>query len=381
MTPYKNRNFLYLIILVSGLSCRQIYTPPNTGAGNNFLVVDGIIISGNDSTIINLSRAQPLSDSIYYFMPIPETGASMSLAGSGGDSYNLTENSPGSYSISQLVLNNSETYKLKIRTGNGEVYLSDSIPIKQTPPIDSVSWQLQNDGVHIYVNTHDPLNNTRYYRWKYSQTYQYRSAFGSEYLYQNGNVILRDSNQNVFNCWQSSQSTSLLLGSSANLVSDIISMQPINFISYGSEDLGVTYSILVEQFAITSASYSFWQLLLQNTEQLGTLFDPQPTQLPGNIHCITNPNEPVLGYLSAAILQEERIYIHNSDLQTWGYSPIAGCSLYLVPPDSFAFYYNIGFIPVSQNPPPVGGYYSAINTCVDCTLQGGTNVKPSFWPN
>jgi hypothetical protein len=147
------------------------------------------------------------------------------------------------------------------------------------------------------------------------------------------------------------------------------------------EELGATYSILVEQFAISSASYSFWQLLLQNTEQLGSLFDPQPTQLPGNIHSVSNPNEPVLGYMSAATLQEQRIFIQNAELPTWGYSAQTGCSLYLVSPDSFAYYYGIGYIPVSQNPPPAGGYYSSLNTCVDCTLQGGTNVKPSFWPN
>ena len=381
MTRRKNIIPVFVLILVSGFGCRQVYTPPNTGANVHYLVVDGIIVSGNDTTVINLSRAQPISDSIYYFMPIPETGASVSLTGTGGDSYVLPETSPGRYAISQLFLNNAESYRLKIMTTDGKQYLSDSIPIIQTPPIDSVSWVEQNDGVHIYVNTHDPRNNTRYYRWKYTQTWQYQATYGSEYYYQNGEVIPRDTNQYVFNCWQTNQSTSLLIGSSADLTQDLISLQPLVVIPQGSQALSLKYSIQVEQFALSSASYSYWQLLLQNTEQQGSLFDPLPSQLPGNIHNISNPAEPVLGFVGASTLQSERIFINNSQLPTWGYIPLRGCALYLVPPDSFAFYFGIGYVPVTPNPPPVGGYYSAFSECVDCTLQGGTNVRPSFWPN
>src|SRR5580658_2243935 len=92
----------YLLVLLGGLCCRQTYTPPDIGGNNRYLVVDGIIVNGNDSTIINLSRSQPITDSIYYFMPIPETGARISLTGSGGDTYSLTEQNAGSYTISQL---------------------------------------------------------------------------------------------------------------------------------------------------------------------------------------------------------------------------------------------------------------------------------------
>jgi hypothetical protein len=380
------RNILLLVILSVGLGCRQTYTPAGTGSIKNYLVVDGIIVDGQDSSIINLSRSQNLSDSAFTLNP--ETGAKLSVVGTAGDTYNLSEQSSGRYVTDQLNLNMNEFYKLKIITSNGNQYLSDTIQVKLTPPIDSLSWQIENDGAHIYVNTHDPQNNTRYYRWLYTETWEYHPAHPSEYIYhpQDSTVIERDTNQMVSNCWQTYQSTNLLLGTSVNLANDLIYEQPIILIPSGSQKLSVEYSILIKQYALNVAAYNFWQLLQQNTEQLGTLFDAQPSQLNGNIHNVANPNEPVLGYISISTLQQQRIFIIRP--LVWNYQITPGCGLITVTntSDSLALQYGINsFAPVLAIVAPSTGaviaYSSAPIMCVDCTLQGGTTVKPSFWPN
>jgi hypothetical protein len=51
-----------LIILLS-YSCREVYEPPAVKSENNFLVVDGTIVNGDDSTVIKLSRSRNLADS------------------------------------------------------------------------------------------------------------------------------------------------------------------------------------------------------------------------------------------------------------------------------------------------------------------------------
>jgi hypothetical protein len=386
MRNYTYRNIFLLLILISGLCCRQTYIPPNIGGNNTYLVVDGIIIDGQDSTIINLSRSQNISDSSYTIHP--ETGAKLSVVGANGDTYNLSEQSSGRYVIDQLNLNINELYKLKIITSNGNQYLSDSMLVKLTPPIDSISFQLENDGAHVYANTHDPQNNTRYYRWQYIETWEYHSAHPSEFIYhpQDTTVIERDTNQMVSTCWQTDQSTNLLLGSSANLANDIIYEQPIILIPSGSQKLSVEYSIFVKQYALNADAYNFWQLLQQNTEQLGTLFDAQPSQLTGNIHHVANPNEPVLGYISISTIQQQRIFIIRP--QGWNYPIPVGCNLITVGNtiDSLALEYGVnGYAPVTEIFSPATGtvtaYSSSIITCVDCTLQGGTTAKPSFWPN
>src|ERR1700729_352615 len=90
------RNIFLLIILANCLCCRQAYTPPNIKANINYLVVDGTIVDGQDSTIINLSRTQNINDSSYYTLN-PETGATVSVVGETGDVYGLKEQSAGRY--------------------------------------------------------------------------------------------------------------------------------------------------------------------------------------------------------------------------------------------------------------------------------------------
>ena len=64
------------------------------------------------------------------------------------------------------------------------------------------------------------------------------------------------------------------------------------------------YSINVKQYALSHEAYLFFEKIKKNTEQLGSIFDPQPSELQGNIHCITNPAETVVGYVD---ISEEKV--------------------------------------------------------------------------
>ena len=46
-------------------------------------------------------------------------------------------------------------------------------------------------------------------------------------------------------------------------------------------------------YALTRDQFNYWANLKKTTEYLGTIFDAQPSQLNNNIHCLSNPSEPV----------------------------------------------------------------------------------------
>ena len=362
--------FLYV------MSCKEIYIPPAIQANNNFLVVDGFLNVGADSTIIHLSRTRSLVDTI---PNSPELNAQLTVEGQGSDIYPLNEVGNGVYGIDQLSLNPSQLYRLRIITSNGGQYVSDFVPVRPTPPIDSIPWIRQNDGIHIYVNTHDPANNTKYYRWDYTETWEYRTSWDSYLQYANNQVVPRDPNKHVSVCYDSRKATTILIGSSAKLSQDVIYETPLLNIPIGSEKITFTYSLLVKQFALTKEAFEYWQNLRKSTEQVGGLFDAQPSQITGNIHSVSNPNEPVLGFIGASSVVEKRIFIRYLDVIPWPY--IYNCVLRNVPPDSIAFYFGFqGYIPISTLLPPGSGYSASTGPCVDCTLRGGTIVKPPFWP-
>jgi Domain of unknown function (DUF4249) len=277
---------------------------------------------------------------------------------------------------------------LRISGANGESYLSDFAPYKPTPAIDSVNWIFNStNGVTIYANTHDPANSTRYYQWTYDQTWAYYSAEQSALMYQsstNSLVPRPDSLQN-YECWMNVRATDILIGSTAKLVQDVVYEFPLVKIPLNSQPLQVEYSILVKQYALTQAGYNFLSLMQLNTESLGSIFDVQPSVTTGNIHSLTNPNEEVIGYISAGTVQQLRIFINRNQIPVfWDYNFTCLDKDTLIlpyPPFLTLFFSDGGYVPISQEDAPPFRIRTNYENCIDCTFQGGTTQKPFFWPD
>lgn len=373
--------------------CKKPYQPVAITTDSNYLAVEGTINTGNDSTIIRLSRTVKLSSAQ---RSNPELNAMVMIESDAGGTYSLPDAGNGYYKAGPLGLSASNKYRLRITTAAGTTYLSDLIEARNSPPIDSVYYRIQNNGIEIYADTHDPTNSTKYYRWDYESTYQYHSAFNSFLKLVTSpqdTVVGRTLDEHIFVCYRGSKSSTILLNSSAKLSQDVITKNPIAFIASNSEELQSSYSILVKQYALTPGAFNYFQQLKKNSEQLGSIFDAQPSELPGNIHCLTNPSEPVLGYVTAGTLAQTRIFIRNRNLPAWlTTSPYSGCKL-----DTALFARSQGnttvnevhdyiytglqipvFVVQPQGAPRPIGYSASVPGCVDCTLRG-TNIRPSFW--
>ena len=139
------------------------------------------------------------------------------------------------------------------------------------------------------------------------------------------------------------------------------------------------YSILLRQESLTKKAYEYLLLMKKNTESLGSIFDPQPSDLKGNIQCISNPDEGVIGYVTASSLSEKRIFITSSDAN-WKFN--LNCPEVLYIPnraDSIRL--------LMPSTPPIDlivkdfqQYYTAsVPACVDCVSRGGDLAMPSYW--
>jgi hypothetical protein len=378
------RVFLQVVgsaVLIAGLAaCRQSYNPPAIQAPNSYLVVDGFINTGRfTATTFNLNRTHNLNDSTT--IGIPELRARFSIVGNHGDRYPLTDTAnTGVYTSAPLNLDTTQQYSIAITTGDGRNYTSDAVPCKQSPPIDSLFWSQPGD-LTIYTATHDPAGNSRYYRYDFTETWQHNAELIAFWTLVNNQVAPTDSTNENWYCWSSAQSTRVLITTSVALGQDLISAFPVITIPLGDPRVAVEYSILVRQYVLTEDAYNYWQLIEKTSQNVGTLFDLQPTQLIGNIHCITNPSEPVIGYLSASSVAQQRLFIADSVLTGW-VNPISPPECHLgAAPYSFTIY---PAYPVTDT--SVGPYYfsgsnmiTAPRSCLDCRYQGGTRIKPSFW--
>jgi hypothetical protein len=148
----------------------------------------------------------------------------------------------------------------------------------------------------------------------------------------------------------------------------------------GSEKVSVRYSILLKQQSLAKEAYEYFTLMKKNTESLGSIFDPQPSELRGNIQCISHPTEGVIGYVTASSYSQKRIFITRQQAN-WNFSQ--NCSYERVPnmPDSLKQWLPT-FLPWGGEevvPGVVVTYYMSPASCVDCTLRGGDLGMPSYW--
>ncbi|UYQ95045.1 DUF4249 domain-containing protein [Chitinophaga horti] len=370
---------LFVFALALGYGCKDPYTPDITTRNLNYLVVEGQIINGQKETRIKLSRTAMMADSAYVR---DENNAIVRIESDNNQTVETVKVGDGLYSAGILNLDVNQKYRVYIQTLDGKEYTSAFVSIYNNPPIDSVNWRWDaSEGVKVFVNTHDPNNNTRYYRWEYEETWQHDVYFESslKYLPQPPRLIDRPLNEALpLRCWQYENSSSIILHSTQRLANDVVKDKQVALVPNGSWKLGVKYTILVRQFAMDKQALDYWQMMKRNTESLGSIFDPQPSESRGNITCVTNPSEPVIGWISAGSVQEERIWIRRSEVPGWRYA--LTCEEYDISPnpDSLQFFFEGGMLtPISQD--PLTGRVKAVAPyCADCSVRANP-VRPSYW--
>jgi len=373
-------------------SCKEKYLPEIKDINPNYLVIDGFINTGADSTIFKLSRTFKLDNKAVI---APEKAAIVVIESDGGQTNTLPELSakPGTYAVPGLNLDQTKKYRLRVRTKDNREYLSDFVESKVSPPVD-LTHDFRHGNLNIYSNTHDATGKSRYYNYTYTETWQYRAPQQSFLKIKGTQLAWREYPQeDIYNCYHFEQSSKVNIATTVKLDEDRLADNLIVDILPSSEKVRIEYSVLVKQTVLTKEGFEFYETLKKNTEQVGSIFDAQPSQMFSNIKCTTNPAETVVGFISAGTVTEKRILLiaNSFPFDFVGPLPDGYCdenieilnnaqqnALLFAPKESE--YIVLQTYPVEFSrlqPPQVTA--TKIKKCADCRLQGGTNVVPSYW--
>ena len=280
----------------------------------------------------------------------------------------------------EITFTPGSKYALDIQIGEKR-YQSAFVSPVRTPEIDEINWRKNTNGsIDIMVSTHDPENKTEYYRWAFEEDWEIMSYLFGYYRYEHTtDEVIEQSmytSNNRYYCWASDKSKAILLGTSDKLTEATIKDKVIHNFPSNNTRFSYLYSILVRQYSLDKEAYTYFENLQKNIELSGSLFAPILSEIRGNITCLTNPEEPVIGYIAATNEVKTRIFINMADIE--------GEDLYNCGAKRFLtrsqlgnlFTLNYGietYLDVI--------YICAPIRCVDCTARGGTKNKPDFWPN
>ncbi len=337
----------FIIFLIFGFSCIDPFDL-STGNQSNALVVDGLITDVNSESYVHLSRSLSFDNSriqpIYF---VPETNADVKVLDDLGDEVLFTETSPGIYSPANTFVGApGRTYTLSIRTIDGATYQSNPEKMPAVPLIDSLIYEyhsyeqlVENSqggyfvdtryGFKLSVKVDDPEDERNYYRWKISGIYEFFSFIGETF----------------FQCWVpvSRLEPSIRIKNDAYFNGNTL-IEPLVVIPY---DRPTYYMAMVKQMSLSPEAYNFLEEVRKQQANTGSIFDPIPSQIRGNIFNTENPNELVMGFFGASSVVEKSVLIKRFDAS--------------------------GFVSPSPNLLPEFG------NCIDL-IQGATNVKPPGFP-
>lgn len=360
--------------LLLSFGCLEPYDPDLSSENVDFLVVDGFLNVSDRSCLISLSRTIPLGQQQEI---LREGGSSVSLEYDNGAVYQLDEIGLGQYYAQDLPDDEQLEVRLRIISRERE-YNSDYVKPLVTPPIDSVTFGADRIGVPIFVSTHDVTNNTSYYIWNFQETWTYTSPYESA-LEWNGSRVIEGEIKN-HRCWSNDASTEIIIASSNADLKDVNAIKEfiVATLPWESGKIQDRYSIMLRQRAIPREAFDYLSELKKNTENLGTLFDPLPSEPVGNMSSVSPPFELVLGYFTAASVTSHRIFIDAIDLDrpegTRSVTGYESCGLFEIERlEQYDQYAPVGT--TLPHRPRVGTYAY----CIDCELIGGSAVKPIFW--
>jgi len=347
---------------------------PQTSEDQEILVVEGLITDQSGTSSIKLSKSLPLGGKN---TSRPLSGSFVTVTDDLGNIVTFSETSAGYYiPPSSFHGQIGQTYTLHVNTNavsNNLKYQSLPVEMKPVPVIDSVFYEkvtlvagngiiMPHEGCQVYVNTHDPSNRCKFYRWEYDETWEFILPYAVP------NKI----------CWISSKSDVINIKSTSVLAEDKVNRFPLNFISDESDRLNVKYSILVKQYSLNEDEYNYWEKLQNISQQVGGLYDMIPSSVSSNVYSPDDPAEKVLGYFSVSAATSKRLFIkdHFSGLINL-YKECAQDTVFNGAP--IANLNNTVWVIIDHSmPPPSYKIITYAKGCADCTARG-TKIKPDFW--
>ncbi|AUP81467.1 DUF4249 domain-containing protein [Flavivirga eckloniae] len=396
------RHIIYLILVnVIFNSCVEPINIDNSSTSEDVIVIEAIITNELKRHEIKISKTFELNQD----GPSPESNAEVKIIDASQNVYNFNEDTPGKYiSTSEFAATPNNTYQLSITTSKGDSYTSNPLTLTNETQIEDVNYTAETNengtlGVSIFVNSFDPLGNSKYYRYEYEETYKIIAPYWSNLdaiLTSATTFYTAQKTKEERVCYNSLSSTGIIQTETTKLSEDRVTQKLVRFIPANDFIITHRYSILVKQYVQSLESYTYFKTLNELSGSESLLSQNQPGFISSNIVSVNNPNQKVLGFFDVSSVSSKRIFFNFRDLFPFPEKRPAhivpcellaprvnatnGNSLVEIIREGRLKYYTLNGEPPFEPPliPDGGPYVMVIPKCGDCTTLG-SNVVPDFW--
>lgn len=377
---------IFLVFVIFLPSCITPYEPAISTNAMNKYVVSGEITDNSEIQTVFVSKASNIRDPEY----IKVTGCYIRIFDDKGNQFEMQESEPGIYKtrIDKSYLTPGKSFKLDILTTDGIHIESDFDKMNECPEIDSIYFKKKErpqnlsgliiKGLQFYIDLEAGNLPSHFFRWEATETWEYHVPFARMWYYDGTVHHISPTDYSRMVCWSTDTVKSIFTLSTEGLTENRYYMLPLHFVDNYSPRLMYGYSLLINQFALSEAAYTYWDQLRINSSEQGEFYQKQPLSIAGNLYNNTNPDQKVLGFFGASSVKSRRIFVNHID-------DIDVHQINYCRPETIRIG-GLRAIRPSDYPAFLAGSevsYSLIylsRSCVDCMSLGGTTLKPDFWP-
>jgi hypothetical protein len=311
------KKILILLSLVLLIACQEVYNPDDIDAGLKIPVIEGYLHDGPGPYRVELSWAAAFYDRSYTAI----TDALVTISDNYGNTEILTETGNGRYYSDKNGIRGTagRIYTLHVELPDGSIY--ESSPVLMQPPkkIDTIYAEIgekeftsrnsygelsiyKEGGLYVYADMNSKTGDRLFFRF-YS-----RVVSQSQYtIYYPAPLAPVD----VY-CWYTWS-----LNDMVNVKSTVpfkyeqviekhnLGFLPYRYNSAWQDDTTSPvhprgWIVTTTAYSITEDAYEYYNSVITQLNAKERIFDPVPSQITGNIHCINDTGKLVLGLFEVA---------------------------------------------------------------------------------
>jgi hypothetical protein len=308
----KYRPFLLLLLAaLPGACIDEVQLPIRND--NRQLVVEGLISDEKPPYTVRLTYTGTFRTGRVAPASLAVTGARVSITDNTGGGVLLKPvlQEPGMYQTADSTYTGQagRSYTLTVVTPEGKTYRSQAELLQPVPPIEKLSAAFQEvadnsrpSGYRVLADTRDPAATENYYRWT-AYGISRRVSVGKP----RGTLGLC-----CYNCWVPTYTNSVNIFADDQVNGNPIKGLEVFFVPYYAQ--GRLY-VEVSQYSLSRAAYQFWKRYQEQQTRVGSILDPLPAPIAGNVANADNPADRALGYFGASAVTRRRLLIPADTLR------------------------------------------------------------------
>ena len=335
-------SFIAVVFLNSCTEKFDNYTVKNAP---DAIVIDGVLTDNPGPYTINISKAISYNDA----NNLPAvTGAKVTISDNQGNQELLKEKTTGNYMTDAHGIRGivGRNYTLTVQTLDGYVYQSSPCLLSPALQIDSVYGEITNQTslidnspitmpqVQLYVDVSSPSKTNYYFKANLNlikevtvaekiknSPYNLMSIYHWDYSTVGPVVKLVNGGNTVKKLALGSfEQGDFTVSDSGTYIQETLNGQLLDYLeSFRWPIAAANFDGWIATFnvyALNLADYAYYKRMVDQLNAPDRLFDPIPTQLQGNMTCLTDSKKLILGNFTVASKVTKNVMFYDSDNNT-----------------------------------------------------------------